>query len=582
MMRKTANRAFTVLTAAAVCSGAWAANITGIDTVDKLVEALKNNKGSYNYIYLAPGVYDVSGISMPKYASDGVESDSCSNLSGYKVNICGTTGNPRDTVIYNSKGDNRIVYFTYGRLEHLTISNGWAKTGNDSGHGGGVKTMNASTICSNVIVTCCRADGEGGGVYGGTWNYCRMTQNTASSHGGGAAGPTRADTGVQLDNCRVFGNVSGGNGGGVYFGRAKGGTVSSNNTANVLGGGLYTVEARDAEVVFNRLMNTAASYGAGMYGGSASNCVIAGNAIVKGQSGARRGGGVFNTACTNCMIFANVVCEGEGAGVAGSNCTLDGCVISNNVPVPPTAEWGSGTGVYGVKYLRNCDVSGMSLAPGCPMYGCRVQGYTNAYYLAAGENVHTSGWFKGLSMLVDGKLAATNCLFAGNRMQSVFACGKEWVFDLMNCTVAGNHASFTFTGFTEQYAVANVANTILSGNMKERDNSALDMCISGSDDNRFVFSNCLIGPVRNEMEPAVVETGTVVSSSPGFNVDDAADPYSLLRSSPARKKGQVMDWMADACDIRGMTEFPRTVSGYVDIGCYQYWWRSYGTVFSVR
>jgi hypothetical protein len=41
MMRKTANRAFTVLTAAAVCSGAWAANITGIDTVDKLVELSK-------------------------------------------------------------------------------------------------------------------------------------------------------------------------------------------------------------------------------------------------------------------------------------------------------------------------------------------------------------------------------------------------------------------------------------------------------------------------------------------------------------------------------------------------------------
>ena len=462
------------LAATALCGAAVAANITGIDTEEKLYQALLSNKGSYNYIILEPGYYDVGEYSMPKYDTSGNESASKSNLSLFKVNIRGKSGNPKDTVIYNSKGDNRIFCCAYGRLEHITVSNGCANASN-GGNGGGVFAENNTTECTNVIVTCCSATGYGGGVYSGTWHDCSIVSNTAA-YGGGAACDTStagmASRGTKLDFCRVYGNFATQRGGGSYFGYAYNGTVVSNNAANVYGGGLYTVTATDSYVGFNRVLGTGASYGGGLYAGTATRCKVAGNAILYGGGSLRRGGGVSNATCTDCEVVDNCVVQGDGAGVyAGS---LSGCVVSNNVPVPNGTQWGSGNGIVGDITLVNCDVYGSPVSSQCRMYNCRVQGYTNGYFLAEGHNVCTSGWFVGVSWLVEGVTAATNCLFAANRVSTLFGCNKASSFSLVNCTVSSNCADSTFGSFTGSYATANVVNTIISRNLGKNAASARD------------------------------------------------------------------------------------------------------------
>ena len=68
----------------------------------------------------------------------------------------------------------------------------------------------------------------------------------------------------------------------------------------------------------------------------------------------------------------------------------------------------------------------------------------------------------------------------------------------------------------------------------------------------------------------------------GFVKGKGRDYYALRYSSPARGKGLVQDWMADATDIREDPAFPRLRDGKVDIGCYQCWLDPVGLWFSIR
>ena len=569
---------------ALLCPTLFAASITVSNAVD-LAQAISDNVGTFTFIYLEPGFYDVSAFAQPSYDSSGNPGVSKSNLSLDRVNLRGKTSNPRDTVIYNSKGDNRIFFTRHGRLEHMTVSNGCANASNGGNGGGCMSIDNQPVEATNVIVTCCTATVNGGGVYAGKWYDCEIVGNHADSNGGGACGATGAQ-GVKLRHTRVFGNTCGGNGGGCWFGYVTEGCVISNNTSSVLGGGLYSpVEATDSYIRHNRVVPISgkAGKGAGVFSGTLTRCLVDGNAIVAGASTSTRyGGGVSDSTCMECIIVNNFVAyPGTGAGTYAATCTE--CIISNNVPCcTADGEWGNGTGVAAMKGLVNCDLYGMSLDPQCAMLNCRIHGYTNGYYLAKGVNIGTNGCFKGLSTMCSGLLNATNCLFTSNRMSILFSCEKAAQFSLVNCTVASNRADSTFAGFSGSYAVCEIMNTILSANLSANGSSRRDMYISSSDDGHFNFSHCLIGTNRKSDEPQVVETATVVSDNPRFDSENPVDPFALERRSPARNKGLVMGWMTDATDIRNTPDVPRMNFGKVDIGCYQCWYDPIGLMLLVR
>ena len=79
----------------------------------------------------------------------------------------------------------------------------------------------------------------------------------------------------------------------------------------------------------------------------------------------------------------------------------------------------------------------------------------------------------------------------------------------------------------------------------------------------------MIGSGRQSV-PVQSETDTVTGDDPKFIADGSRDSYALGSRSPARAKGLVQDWMANATDIRG-DGYPRLRDGIVDIGCYQFW-----------
>ena len=165
-------------------------------------------------------------------------------------------------------------------------------------------------ISNNTSVTA------GGGAYfcifhGGT----QVCYNKAGGDGGGCY----VGEGFAVTNTMFFCNEAGGSlGGGLgaYKSRVTG-CVISNNFLNVsvdkqvAGGGLYAGGSvvKDCKIVFNRISNdydgtASRAYGAGVNGGALSNCVIAGNAVIKCGTRYRQGGGCYSSDLIDCVVVA--------------------------------------------------------------------------------------------------------------------------------------------------------------------------------------------------------------------------------------------------------------------------------------
>lgn len=583
----------------------------------ELISAVGRLNQATDVIYLETGFYDVSTSEM------SYESKAYYHLVPVKAKLVGLGASPRDVVVHGD-GTHVVFYCNQASLQNLTVSNG-CRQATWTGHGGGVCSYNA--VHSNVVVTCCSnlATGNsqgggasggtwydslfcsnrtetagGGGVYGGTYFGCVISNNYAKTSGGGACGVAR------MVNCHVCDNVAAENGGGLHMlnqacaitnvfvfgnsaGKNGGGlnaparaditihncTVSNNWVSSVSvdanGGGAYLgtsdqIQVSDSKFLFNRLGGTGNRvnvYGAGVYGGTLTNSLIAGNAIVEcGATGNKRGGGAYASTLRGCVVRDNF---GSGAsGIAMTGGKAYGCTFTNNVP-----SANSGYGLVSLSVVEACLISDpcSEINP----VRCSFIGYTNGYYLAEGANVYASGSFDGLPYLVaSSAFCATNCLFAYNRVKTAFfdRNNKNGTYELINCTVANNTGSRMFYAGNDAERTIRAVNTIFCGNTALSDGLPQNMFCDETA-NRYTLDHCAVGstPARGSAQPIYSELSVLSTDNPKF-AGKGSHPFELQRKSDLCGIGLVMDWMTGGTDIRG-AGYPRIAGGKVDIGCYQ-------------
>jgi hypothetical protein len=108
--------------------------------------------------------------------------------------------------------------------------------------------------------------------------------------------------------------------------------------------------------------------GAGAYGGTLSNCILAGNSAVNSSGGAF-GGGALNCTLNNCTLAGNSAETGNNGFAAGGGacgCTLNNCTLTNNYAGPaPFHSYDifevSGGGAFSCT-LNNCTLNGNTLS----------------------------------------------------------------------------------------------------------------------------------------------------------------------------------------------------------------------------
>ena len=454
--------------------------------------------------------------------------------------------------------------------------------GNSAKNGGGCADCGYRLYVSGGVISNNTATATGGGAYscvflGGT-DVCF---NMASGDGGGLySGESRPVT-----NCVVRGNIAHGTkGGGISMYRTEiVGCVVSNNfldansNSGATGGGIYANGGFvcDSRIVFNKVVNandggSSGATGGGVSGGTVSNCTVSGNAVLEGActAGNRMGGGCQGSALVNCLVTDNFVYQSErGSGI--NQGSAYGCVISNNASTKLSAS------VRLTTFLEDCEICG-ALANPKRMLNCRVVGFTNGVVIAEGANVYTNGLFSGSSYLCEGDTFATNCLFAGNRVESrLFRPGSASGVSLVNCTVVDNSAQRTFYDTKSSTLSAEAVNCIFTGNTYN--GNARNMWYETTQ-NYITLRNCMIGSGRQSV-PVQSETDTVTGDDPKFIADGSRDSYALRLRSPARGKGLVQSWMSGAYDIRGSADggkYLRLRDTKVDIGCYQCWLELHG------
>ena len=276
--------------------------------------------------------------------------------------------------IYRADVSNCVVIANFSRNTGGGIAN--AGTIKDSKIVGNVASNNGwnvgigGGICDAQLVLRCLIAGNQALNYGS-----QVWQTTRIGGGGGFAGVA----GNAAVDCVVTGNYACVNGGGLCGAIAGSGNYVADNEAGYYGGGIWNGTHTNATVLCNR-----AAYGGGISGATlVTNCLLRGNFCKKSGGGANEstlyrclveentttnnapgwdnrssyGGGVYGGTAVDCLIRNNESYStslssppaGIGGGAAGA--TLIRCVITNNV----ASSYGGG--VSGGS-ARNCLVAG--------------------------------------------------------------------------------------------------------------------------------------------------------------------------------------------------------------------------------
>lgn len=574
-----------------------------VSNVTDLVAAIYAHTTASDTIQLAKGDYDLTGVQMEESSSFGG-----SHLLLDKVNLVGLGETP-DEVRLIGDGTLRVIRsngaYNVSKIENLTITNGYAKTVADvtsSGRGGGV--YGYFHTLTNVTVIGCKSDVDGGGV--SNYSYIRNCRilNNSSVTGGGVFKPN------EILNSLVSGNVSSGNGGGVY-GDGYGKIIDSRiigNTANGAGGGVCAVTTITNSIISE---NVAVSSGGGLFSWGAStkfayDCIICSNkaesantyggganqyTIIGGEvfgNEGRHGGGVAYSVLTDVKVHDNYAL-GYGGGCY--QCVATNCVINRNNGAS------EGKNGYANRYV-GCEISG-STDQGGKYLNCRIHDIGNAVTLQG--NPYNSDTFTPTHAL-NGIPVCTNCLFYNLNLNAYghsIICGISSSTRpgyLVNCTFVSNVCGKTFAYFSKPDYPLYVENCVFFGNKNESGSefdlwgwgdsgSLVPACIKMSNvvygwhGGAFTDSNKPDWAIANVWQWGKDD----FPSDPKFAGPDAdpENPYALKRASPLRGRGAVSDWMADATDIRG-EGYARLRDGKVDLGCYQCWLDAVGALLIFR
>lgn len=448
-------------------------------------------------------------------------------------------------------------------------------------NGGGAAgcTIYEQTIISNNTANC------GGGTYQGTAYDAIICNNASKTYGGGARQGS-------FYRCCIYGNTAGTDGGGVSGDTASTNpakvyehTVVSNNVCKRYGGGMFGSYAYDSEICMNMASDTGSQTpsGGGVANCSVSNCTIRGNACAYVGSKKGYGGAAYQSTLRKCIVRDNFVDRGYASAML-EGAAYD-CFFTNNCS---SADVAKTLGAFRKTYLENCTCHGGSVDYGGCCVNCRFMG-PQVFRLESGANVLAEGNYSspGYIFLTSGSsadsFAMTNCLITGSVSSSyLFAKSDADTVSLVNCTIVDNSTRTTFRAngvLSETAKPAEIVNCAFPRNYNQS-MARLDFFIDTEGVKRLAMTNCLFGPNKTNKSPEI-ESGSVNNvADMKFDTENAADPYSLQRKSPAIGQGLYQDWMASATDLKGD---PRAQEdGTVAIGCYECWLPASGLMLLLR
>ena len=249
---------------------------------------------------------------------------------------------------------------------------------------------------------------------------------------------------------------------------------------------------------------------------------------------------------TNCWSPQNWVDAADAVGMRGSASDAS-CEIKRS-KIYGRCATAAGTGRAIIKmYAEACEIVGGSVVWG-NANRCVFRG-TDGVSAACCENS-----------------SFTNCLFAG-----CYSSGYLFtaVSNMVNCTVTECKGPL----FT---SIGDIVNSLFLGN----DYSGEQMDLSGNGSS-ITFRNCLY---RTKPDTFTVsgEGNIQIAAGRGTGFvgpeENPEHPYAINRSSPALDKGLTINWPEGATDLAGQAR----VNGQVDIGCYECWLPSVGTLVVVH
>ena len=233
----------------------------------------------------------------------------------------------------------RCAYVGKGALlEGFTLTKGSTSSEGDIAleQSGGGAWCEATAVVSDCLILRNIATGEGGGVYGGVIQNCRLEINSARLGGGASRS--------RLEHCIVIYNDAL-EGGGTYNSRLDQCTLVSNeanegggsaksvldscsiisNLVQDVGGGAYQCELEHCTLT----SNVAANFGGGAEECRLSNCTVTLN-------DAHSGGGASGGTLRNCLVYEN---NATTSGGGASFSILENCTVTSNI----SGEEGDGT-----------------------------------------------------------------------------------------------------------------------------------------------------------------------------------------------------------------------------------------------
>ena len=294
----------------------------------KTVANTENCAGEYT-IHVSGTINESSIITV----SAGTDTDTLGVFTGSKLKI---TGTDKTTDILDASGGSDHIVLGISKVdvtfENITIQKGRG----DSGAGIKIETDSVVKLGSGVVITKNRATYNGGGIYnegtlfmygdsiiGAEVTEAPANDTTCINNGGnttvmnineyGGAGLYNAGGTVYLgytdfdipdtseDTCKISGNYSGRNGGGIIV---AGGALYIkkvniiNNKTSYAGGGIEVIGGASIEINGGTIQGNDASTGGGMYiKGDSSVTMSDGN--IKANNAYGEGGGVCLTATGN-------------------------------------------------------------------------------------------------------------------------------------------------------------------------------------------------------------------------------------------------------------------------------------------
>ena len=546
-----------------------------------------------------------------------LSSEPCMNSVGHlyigkAISLKGATGNPADVVLIGST--NRILHVQTSAA--LMISDITFKNGNCTNNAlvttsgvtsdrqtGGAICFHVNRTFGGAVVSNCVFSGNVskrfGGAIGNNYSFgasdgvakivdCVFTNNTSAGDGGAVA------SAIALVKCKFFDNTSTSLGGAAYHPHLIDRCEFVGNHANGSSGGaaMWAANAGDCAVSNSTFrLNHAAKKGGALHAPgdgtpTVFGCDFEGNSVDYSTTTGNSDGGAiygFTNGVYCCTFTTNYACYG---GAVGGCSSVTGCTFHADLSVGTAkADVADGSNIEGCTFVisgaantlaRNCNISGTSFAGKIGLNGdaifnsskldrCRMENLTKA----SGSNWYFARY----------KTAMTNCLVA-NCSAYAYSYNLQDGAGFYNCTFVSNSIT-KFTAATSASPCAPVVNCLFWGNKvgssyMDIDDSATNVIIG--------FTNCVFHASSDGSVPGFGNVNRAHEEyavwNPKFMFSrDAANPYTLQLSSPARGWGAVSDWMADSSDLVGN---PRLRDGKVDIGCYECWLSTVGFVMMVK